>query len=71
MSAYHYYFNEEHGQESIPTHYFRKEKARPFHIDFLFASEIILKRLSFFEICSFEKWIKFSDHIPISTVFDK
>ncbi|MEH7463015.1 endonuclease/exonuclease/phosphatase family protein [Bacillus thuringiensis] len=71
MSAYHYYFNGEHGQESIPTHYFRKEKARPFHIDFLFASEIILKQLSFIEIGSFEKWIKFSDHIPISTVFDK
>ncbi|MBE7123132.1 endonuclease/exonuclease/phosphatase family protein [Bacillus cereus] len=71
MSAYHYHFNEEHGQESRPTHYFRKEKARPFHIDFLFASEIFLKQLSFFEIGSFEKWIKFSDHIPISTEFDK
>lgn len=70
-SVYHYYFNEDHGQESIPTHYFRKEKARPFHLDFLFASETFLNRLSHFEIGSYEKWINLSDHVPLCAVFDK
>jgi endonuclease/exonuclease/phosphatase family metal-dependent hydrolase len=69
VSAYHTYFNEEHGQESIPTHIFRKDKSMPFHIDFLFASEIIITRLSHLEIGSFERWINFSDHVPICAVF--
>lgn len=70
-SAYHKYFNEVQGKESKPTHYFRKNKERPFHIDYVFASESVLKRLSIFEIGTFEKWIMFSDHAPIYTVFNK
>jgi exonuclease III len=70
VSAYHTYFNEEHGQEFIPTHFFRKDKSMPFHIDFLFASETIITRLSHLEIGSFERWIKFSDHVPICAVFE-
>ncbi|MEH7356842.1 endonuclease/exonuclease/phosphatase family protein [Neobacillus drentensis] len=65
MSAYHTYFNEEHGEETKPTHYFRKDKDRPFHIDYVFASETLLKQLSFIEVGSFEEWIKLSDHTPI------
>lgn len=69
-SANHYYFNEEQGKETRPTHYFRKEKARPFHIDFLFASKNILNRLSHFEVGSYEKWINFNDHVPLCAVFE-
>ncbi|KYD07020.1 hypothetical protein B4102_2996 [Heyndrickxia sporothermodurans] len=64
-SAYHTYFNEEHGEETKPTHYFRKSKDRPFHIDYVFVSETILKKLNFIEVGSFEEWIKLSDHTPI------
>ncbi|MDQ0971245.1 exonuclease III [Neobacillus niacini] len=70
-SAYHMYFNEEHGEETIPTHFFRKAQSSPFHIDFLFASELILSRLRHFEIGTYEKWIKFSDHVPLCAVFDE
>ena len=42
----------------------------PFHIDFLFASESILSRLSHFEIGSYESLIKFSDHVPLCAVFE-
>ena len=42
----------------------------PFHIDFLFASESILSRLSHFEIGTYESWIKFSDHVPLCAVFE-
>ncbi|WP_210367734.1 endonuclease/exonuclease/phosphatase family protein [Bacillus sp. REN3] len=70
-SAYHKSFNEEHGLETWPTHYFRKEKARPFHIDFIFASDSILKQMSKFEIGSYEDWIKYSDHMPIIMELNK
>ncbi len=70
-SAYHAYFNEEHGKETIATHYFRKAESSPFHIDFLFASETILSRLRHFEIGTYEKWIKCSDHVPLCAVFDE
>jgi exonuclease III len=71
MSAYHTYFNEEHGEETKPTHYFRKDKDMPFHIDYVFASETILKQLSFIEVGTFEEWIKFSDHTPIYVEINK
>ncbi|MFK4469761.1 endonuclease/exonuclease/phosphatase family protein [Bacillus sp. RC252] len=70
-SAYHHFSKEEHGEESKATHYFRKEKARPFHIDFLFASEILLDQLKSFHIGSREDWIEFSDHMPISAEFNR
>jgi hypothetical protein len=64
-SAYHHSHNEEHGLETLPTHYFRKDKASPFHIDFIFASESILNQTSKLEVGSYEEWIKLSDHMPI------
>jgi hypothetical protein len=70
-SAYHYYFNEEQGKETRPTHYFRKDQSSPFHIDYLFASDSLLNRLSHIEVGSYERWIKHSDHTQISAEFRK
>lgn len=64
-STYHHLINEEHGFERQPTHYFRKDKASPFHIDFIFASESILNQTSKLEIGLYKDWIKLSDHMPI------
>ena len=64
-SAYHHLLNEEHGLEIQPTHYFRKDQASPFHIDFIFAADSILKQVSKLEIGAYEEWIKLSDHMPI------
>jgi hypothetical protein len=69
-SAFHTYFNEKHGQETILAHFFRKEKSSLFHNDFLFASESILTSLRHFEIGSYDRWITFSDHAPLCAVFD-
>ncbi|GIX59450.1 hypothetical protein BK744_09510 [Bacillus thuringiensis serovar zhaodongensis] len=70
-SAYHHLSEEEQGDESRATHYFRKEKARPFHIDCLFTSKIFLNELESIEIGSYEEWIQFSDHMPISAKFNE
>ncbi len=69
-SAYHQFFEEEQGEELKATHYFRKEKVRPFHIDCLFASDIFLNKLESIEIGSYEEWIEFSDHMPLSAEFN-
>lgn len=69
-SAYHHFSKKEHGDELKATHYFRKEKARSFHIDYLFASEIFLNELQSIEIGSYEEWIEFSDHMPIIAEFN-
>ncbi|HEY9660122.1 MAG TPA: endonuclease/exonuclease/phosphatase family protein [Allocoleopsis sp.] len=44
-SAYHKYFNEEHGQETRPTLYFRKRKSSAFHIDYIFLSSPLIQSL--------------------------
>ncbi|WP_316569239.1 endonuclease/exonuclease/phosphatase family protein [Neobacillus sp. YIM B06451] len=64
-SLYHHYFNEEQGEESKPTHYFRKEAASPFHIDFAFGSQTFINRLISVEVGTYEDWIRHSDHLPI------
>jgi hypothetical protein len=64
-STYHHLLNEEHGLEVQPTHYFRKNKSSPFHIDFIFASETLLKQIKNLEIGRYEEWINLSDHMPI------
>jgi exonuclease III len=64
-STYHHLLNEEHGLETQPTHYFRKNKSSPFHIDFIFASETLVKQIRNLEIGTYEEWINLSDHMPI------
>ena len=64
-SAYHHLLNEEHGLEVQPTYYYWKDNARPFHLDFIFASETLLKQIRNLEIGTYEEWINLSDHMPI------
>ncbi|NMH73549.1 endonuclease/exonuclease/phosphatase family protein [Bacillus sp. RO2] len=68
-SGYHYFFNEEHGMETKPTHYYWRKQERPFHLDFIFTSRNYLDRLKHFEVGSFEEWIKLSDHMPVLVEF--
>jgi exonuclease III len=68
-STYHSFFNENHGEESIPTHYFRKSKESPFHLDFIFASESFTKRVKKIEVGKYDDWIKYSDHVPMYVEF--
>lgn len=38
-SAYHKFFNEEHGSESRPTFYLYRNRGKPYHIDYCFVSD--------------------------------
>ncbi len=66
-SIYHHQTNTEHGKEDIPTFFLQKNAQKPYHIDYIFASEILIPdRSSNMEIGKREDWIKWSDHMPIT-----
>ena len=69
VSAYHELRGERHGEESIPTHYWRdRRKDGPtYHIDYAFVPRRWLSRIKEFQIGTFEDWCGngLSDHVPI------
>ncbi|MCB9173823.1 MAG: endonuclease/exonuclease/phosphatase family protein [Flavobacteriales bacterium] len=65
LSVYHKFNNEEQGKELQPTFYLQRKSEKPYHIDFIFCSEPILKQVTNFEIGEFDKWIEISDHLPL------
>ncbi|MEQ8324039.1 MAG: endonuclease/exonuclease/phosphatase family protein [Cytophagales bacterium] len=69
-SIYHTYFNENQGNESIPTLFFRKELDRPFHIDYMFGSSMFHKNVISYNIGKPDQWLKYSDHMPIVYEFE-
>ncbi|MGS4347115.1 endonuclease/exonuclease/phosphatase family protein [Myroides odoratus] len=64
-SFYHYFFNELQGKESKPTFYFQRKFEKPYHIDYIFGTEELLKKMIKFEIGVFSDWIEISDHMPL------
>ena len=69
-SLYHQHSGEAFGAESRATHYFLRNHARPFHIDFIFASAgLVLHR---FDLGDPADWIGPSrgDHLPLIAELD-
>ena len=68
-SAYHAVMSEAHGEETIPTHYWRdrREDGPTYHIDFVFIPDNWLARVAHFEVGSFVDWCGngLSDHVPL------
>ena len=67
-SLYHYSFGIQHGCEKEPTFYMRRDPNRPYHIDYVFMKSKMLENSSI-EIGNSEKWLDYSDHMPLSLVF--
>ena len=65
-SAYHKLFGEKHGEESIPTEFQTFDEAQPYHLDYVFAKQGIIKEL---EIGTYDEYVKkdnrLSDHVPL------
>ena len=68
-SLYHHYFNLVQGSELHPTLYLYRKKERPYHLDYCFASNDFLKRLTKVEVGEFQTWSAYSDHMPLIISF--
>ena len=63
-SLYHYDRGENQGREKEPTFYLHRKKDKPYHIDYAFLSNDILRH-SKLSIGKKEDWIPVSDHMPV------
>lgn len=62
ISVYHNENDEEQGKEKAKTYYQARHLNNPFHLDFVYAGENVVKD---FEILDHYKWITVSDHLPL------
>lgn len=65
VSAYHAYFNEQHGGESNPTFYLNWNEKKPYHIDYCFLPREWMPHVYSVAIGSNHDWRKLSDHRPL------
>lgn len=63
-SLYHYRENQLQGSETKKTLYMYRNKSKGYHIDFAFVTKDLLDR-SIMEIGNADKWLDYSDHVPI------
>ena len=69
-SLYHRQRNAEFGNEDDPTFYMHKKRARPYHIDYIFAPESVTESVREYTVGTYEKWVDASDHMPAIVRFD-
>lgn len=69
-SIYHEYLGQEQGTESHSTFYLHRNFAKPYHIDYCFASQELFAKVCAVEIGTFDQWIKYSDHTPLRVKFE-
>lgn len=68
-SCYHKYFKQEQGKEKHPTQYMYRHKDKPYHLDYCFASGILVSKLKKVSVGSHSEWCEYSDHCPVITTF--
>lgn len=62
VSVYHHLTGDEQGVEKSQTFYQARHLNNPFHMDFVYAGENVVKE---FNILDHYKWITVSDHLPL------
>lgn len=65
-SLYHIQEKTEQGKEIHPTFHMYRKTDKPYHIDYFFASESIIKEGFEISIGKAENWIDLSDHVPLT-----
>ncbi len=63
-SMYHDLSGENQGEESKPTLFLQRKLDRPYHIDYVFASETMMGSGNL-EVGHSDQWLEISDHMPI------
>jgi len=69
-SIYHKHFAQEQGQENDPTFFLHRNKDKPYHLDYCFASADLCAKVKNMEVGTYENWITFSDHAPLIISFE-
>ena len=65
-SLYHLATGEEQGAESAPTFFLHRNLAKPYHIDFAFASDDLFDRQrNSVVVGHHSRWLELSDHVPV------
>ena len=64
-SLYHKQHNEEQGQEKLKTFFMHRNISKPYHIDYVFASDRITRNGYNLTLGTPQDWIDKSDHIPL------
>jgi len=65
FSLYHKLRKEKFGKELVPTFYMYKKRNRGYHIDYIFAHKDMINNIIDFWVGKYEKWIEYSDHMPL------
>lgn len=68
-SLYHLDTGERFGEETVDTFFMHRKLEKGYHIDYCFAGPYWQKKLSKVDILTQDKWIKCSDHRPLSVEF--
>lgn len=69
VSLYHERTGEPQGGESQPTFFMNRNRAKPYHLDFCFASRSLHGAVREFGIGSPDDWLDASDHLPLAVTF--
>jgi endonuclease/exonuclease/phosphatase family metal-dependent hydrolase len=64
-SLYHAQTGEQQGSETVPTLAFKGDPAKPFHLDYCFASSDLIDAGARLEIRPVAEWVGLSDHAPL------
>ncbi|MGB7211042.1 MAG: hypothetical protein WBC97_00270 [Gemmatimonadales bacterium] len=70
VSAYHYWHDEPHGAERRPTFFEYRHRHRPYHLDYCFLPRAWLGRLTAVRLGTFARWMRWSDHLPLTCDLD-
>lgn len=64
-SAYHNYFEEEDGKETLKTFFLHRNELKAYHIDYCFLPKALMKESIKVEVEKFSDWSGISDYVPI------
>lgn len=65
QSQYHHIYQEDQGKETRPTFFLHRNRQKPYHIDYVFASSDLTERCSL-SLGEHDDWISISDHVPLT-----
>ena len=68
-STYHKFFDQKQGQEEHGTWFMYRHKDKSYHLDYCFASNDFIKKLTNVEDGTHNDWSKHSDHTPLIITF--